>query len=237
MKKELKLFYCCFLIMNIMTACSILKEHNKPADVMDFCNVEGEEWIDSSLIVPEYYGLEKEVNKVPEMVTSSKPKKHYKRPVKISKHGKELIKKYEKCSLTAYRIKGEKRYTIGWGHQIRHEDKIGHKITQKKADELFDKDIEWVSDAVNRLIDGLDSRYKFSQGFFDGMCSMVYNCGETGVRNSNFYKRLEKSRYDKHLQNINRNDLSYSIAAVKNDHIYMNGHKPRRYDEHLIMLN
>ena len=69
------------------------------------------------------------------------------------------------------------------------------------------------------------------------MCSMVYNCGETGVRNSNFYKRLEKSRYDKHLQNINRNDLSYSIAAVKNDHIYMNGHKPRRYDEHLIMLN
>ena len=243
MKKEVKLFYSCFIVMNIMTACSMFKEYNKPADIMDFCNVEGEEWIDSTLIIPELYGIEKEVSKVPEkvnkvheMASSTKPKKHYKKPVKISKHGKNLIKKYEKCRLTVYRIKGERRNTIGWGHQIRPEDKIGNKITQKKADELFDKDIKWVSEAVNRLINDLDPRYKFTQGFFDGMCSMVYNCGEQGVRNSEFYKRLERSRYDSKIKNINQKDLLYSIAAVKNDHIYMNGHKPRRYDEHLIML-
>ena len=39
----------------------------------------------------------------------------------ISKKGKEFIKKYESCVLTAYKLKGEKRYTIGYGHVI-YED-------------------------------------------------------------------------------------------------------------------
>ena len=74
-----------------------------------------------------------------------------------------------------------------------------------------------------------------SQGFFDGLCSMIYNCGERGVETSLFYKRLQNSRF--HGNKINSDDLRYSIAAVKQSRISQPGHVPRRYDEHKMMLN
>lgn len=171
--------------------------------------------------------------KAPTVAYFTAKNKH--KPTKISSAGIELIKQYEQCKLKAYRIKGEKYNTIGWGHVIRPGDKTPNKISQAHADKLLEQDLQWVNEAACRLISKLNKDVVMSQGFFDGLCSMIYNCGERGVETSLFYKRLQNSRF--HGNKINSDDLRYSIAAVKQSRISQPGHVPRRYDEHKMMLN
>lgn len=164
---------------------------------------------------------------------------HLKKPnkYKLSKIGKDFIKSKETCVLNAYNDPDPKRRSVGWGHQIQPGESLEH-ITQKKADELFEKDIEWVNDAINRLISKQDSRFIYSQGFIDGLGSLIYNCGEHGVTLTEFWNRWSKCRYDKNTPGyINQNDLNFTIAAVKTSRISAEGHITRRYDEHKLMLN
>ena len=149
----------------------------------------------------------------------------------ISNNGKNFIKKHETCKLTAYW--DSNGYSIGWGHHTKEVYK-GMKISQIQANNYFDKDIKEVEKAANRIINSLPYKYQFSQKFFDGLCSLVYNCGEGGVQRSEFYKRLKKCRVKN--GNIHKNDLEYSIAGVKISRISCKGHISRRYDEHKLML-
>lgn len=151
---------------------------------------------------------------------------------KISNSGKRFIKDQETCVLTAYW--DSNGYSIGWGHHG-SDVKKNMRISKAQANRYFNKDIKEIEAASNRLIDNLPYKYKFSQGFFDGLCSLVYNAGESGVQKSEFYQRLKRCR----IKNgkINRNDLNYSIAGVKTSRISAPGHKSRRYDEHKLMLN
>ena len=128
---------------------------------------------------------------------------------KMSKSGRESIKKYENCSLVAYW--DSNGYSIGYGHHSNNV-KRGMKISKAKAEHLFLKDVKMVEEAANRLLK--DFNCKFSQAFFDGFCDLVYNCGEGGVKNSEFFNRLKRSR----IKNgkINSNDLRFTIAAIKN---------------------
>ena len=150
----------------------------------------------------------------------------------ISNNGKEFIKNQEKCVLTAYWDKNG--YSIGWGHHG-SDVKQGMKISKVKANQFFNEDIKEIEKAANRIIDSLPYKYKFSQGFFDGLCSLVYNAGEGGVYKSEFYKRLKNCRVKN--GKINQNDLNFTIAGVKTSRISAPGHKSRRYDEHKLMLN
>lgn len=162
----------------------------------------------------------------------NKPKRY-----KLSKKGKDFIKSQETCVLYAYNDPDPKRRSVGWGHQIQPGEKLEH-ITQRKADELFDKDIEWVNDVINRLIKQQDRRFIYSQGFIDGLGSLIYNCGERGVTLTEFWNRWSRCRYDKGTPGyINQNDLNFTIAAVKTSRISAPGHITRRYDEHKLMLN
>ena len=164
---------------------------------------------------------------------------HFNRPKRytLSKKGKDFIKSQETCVLYAYNDPDKKRRSVGWGHQIQPGEKLEH-ITQRKADELFDKDIEWVNDAINRLIKQQDKRFIYSQGFIDGLGSLIYNCGERGVTLTEFWNRWSRCRYDNNMPgNINQNDLNFTIAAVKTSRISAPGHITRRYDEHKLMLN
>lgn len=154
----------------------------------------------------------------------------------LSKIGKDFIKSNETCVLNAYNDPDPKRRSVGWGHQIRPGENLEH-ITQKKADELFEQDIEWVNDAINRLIAKNDNRFTYSQGFIDGLGSLIYNCGERGVTLTEFWNRWQKCRYNSKIGNINENDLTYTISAVKTSRISAPGHIQRRYREHLMMLN
>lgn len=150
----------------------------------------------------------------------------------ISGKGKRFIKNKETCVLTAYW--DSNGYSIGWGHHG-SDVKKGMKISKAQADKFFNKDIKEIEASANRLLKSLPYKYVFSQNFFDGLCSFVYNCGESGVQKSEFYKRLKRCRVRNGV--INKNDLNYSIASVKTSRISAPGHKSRRYDEHKLMLS
>ena len=165
--------------------------------------------------------------------------KHLNRPksYRLSKQGKDFIKSHEDCVLHAYNDPDPSRRSVGWGHQIQPGESLEH-ISQKKADELFEKDIEWVNDAINRLLSQTDKRFIYTQGFVDGLGDLIYNCGERGVTLTVFWDRLLKCRYDKNTPGfINQNDLNFTIAGVKTSRISAKGHIPRRYNTHKMMLN
>lgn len=63
--------------------------------------------------------------------------------MKLPKSGIDLIKRFEGCHLKAYAdpLSGGKPYTVGWGSTKKKDGspfKLGEKITQKEADELFE---------------------------------------------------------------------------------------------------
>lgn len=157
--------------------------------------------------------------------------------VKISRVGRDFIKDHESLSLTAYKLKGESRYTIGYGHVI-YESNYPHKITKEEAERLFNSDMDKFESAIQNMLSELDNRFVYSQGFVDGLASLTYNCGPDGVRKTRFWKRMQACRYDKKNGCINAKDLEYAIAAVKTANIssiYRNGHTKRRVHEHDMM--
>lgn len=184
----------------------------------------------------------KNINKVENTIERKIDKKYFnyefaKYPYKVSIEGQNFIKEHESLRLERYLIKGESKYTIGWGHQILKHEKIGSKITLSKAQELFDNDIDNVNESINRLMKPFQKRkFKFSQEFIDGLGSLIFNCGETGVKNSEFYKTLLKCRKDKNEPpNINKRDIEFALSKIKNTHVYFNGHKKRRTNEYRLM--
>lgn len=167
-------------------------------------------------------------------------------PYHISKKGIKFIKKFESCSLKKYKYKRkngtyEKYYTIGWGHVLYPNDKYynRNKITQSEADKLFIEDTKLLNQSCNNLISELSPHFKPTQGFIDGLCSLIYNCGENGIRNSKFFIALKKCRYHKDKKTgmyyINKNDYAYCMTLVKHTKIFEPGHKPRRKAESKLM--
>ena len=155
---------------------------------------------------------------------------------KVSSKGESLIKGFESCSLTAYVLKGETFKTIGWGHRIYDGEDIPDNISQQDADRLFRKDIDSVNSSINVLMGEVSPMFKPSQGFIDGIGSLIYNCGEAGVRNTRFFTRLKNCRYDED-GNIIKKDLEYALAIVKHTNVTMTGHKSRRIAEYELMCN
>lgn len=147
--------------------------------------------------------------------------------IHISSAGKRNIMKNENCSLTAYW--DSNGWSIGYGHHGK-DVKKGMKISKAKAIHLFNQDIKRFDKSVERLINDLPIKHKFSQNFIDGLYDLVYNCGEEGVRQSTFYKRLKACRKN------NKNDMNFAIAAVRDCRISAPGHKERRYNTQILML-
>lgn len=157
-------------------------------------------------------------------------------PYSISEEGKEFIKSHEQLRLEAYNDPTPQKRSIGWGHQIQPGENYT-KITEAKADELFDNDIKKIEASVNRLLKKTNPNFKYTQGFIDGMCSLVYNCGEYGVSTTDFYKRLLKCRPDDSEDNIREDDLNFTLAAVKTSKVFCEGHKVRRSNEYKMMIS
>lgn len=94
----------------------------------------------------------------------------------ISQKGIDLIKSFEGCRLTAYKVTpSEKYWTIGYGH-YGSDVYEGMKITQVQADTLFLKDIQRYIQAVNNF----QFSFKLTQNQFDALVSFCYNLG-TGI--------------------------------------------------------
>ena len=158
-------------------------------------------------------------------------------PYTVSNNGKEFIKNHEDLRLQAYNDPTPEKRSIGWGHQLLPNENY-ETITKSKAEQLFESDIKKVEASVNRLLKNTNKKFRYTQGFIDGLASMIYNCGEYGVSTTDFYQRLLKCRYDgDELNNINKADLNFTLAAVKTSKIFCEGHKIRRANEYKLMLN
>ena len=107
--------------------------------------------------------------------------------MQLSEKGKTLIKKYEGLKLSAYKCPAGV-WTIGYGHTAGVF--AGQKITQKQADEIFDKDIKQFEKIVLELC-----KVPLKQGQFDALVSFVYNVGKTAFVNSTLLKLLNQKKY------------------------------------------
>ena len=154
----------------------------------------------------------------------------------ISSKGKKQIMLRESCSLIVY--KDNTGYSIGYGHRLKKGENY-KKISKTKAEQLFKEDIKSVEASVNRILK--DIKFKPTQDFIDGLADLVYNCGEAGVKKSEFYKRLCRCRVKN--GKVNQNDLNYTVAAVKTMRLpssntgLKDGVAKRRYEIHKQMLS
>ena len=104
----------------------------------------------------------------------------------------DLIKKYEGCSLEAYKCPNG-YWTIGWGNRwLKDGTPVveGMKITQQYADELLElyckKTVE---------IDINDMGIKFTKGQREALASLIYNIGSKAFINSRLYQAIKKNNY------------------------------------------
>ena len=112
--------------------------------------------------------------------------------MKIDKYGEKLIKKFESCKLTAYKVdKNEKYFTIGWGH-YGPDVKKDMKISKETADKLFKNDIKFFEDCVNNSV-----KVKINQSMFNALVSFTYNVGYGNLKKSSLLKYVNKSQFRK----------------------------------------
>lgn len=154
---------------------------------------------------------------------------------KLSTSGQKFIMSHEGCRLERYWDNGA--WAIGYGHRMNGKARQHKKIDRRTAARLFHHDVSEAEKHARDIVRKLS--WKPSQSFFDGLVSLVYNCGRSGLQTTEFYRRLMlcRSRHGK----VNHNDLAYTVAAVKNARI-PSGHlgdsvRKRRHAEHLLMLS
>ena len=96
--------------------------------------------------------------------------------MKTSQAGIDLIKKFESVKLIAYRLPGEKYYTIGYGHNGPDVTQ-GMKISQAQAEMYLSLDLTKFENYVTRK-----GPKELSQLQFDALVSYTYNRGYNGLR-------------------------------------------------------
>ena len=112
--------------------------------------------------------------------------------MKIDKYGLELIKKFESCKLTAYKVdKNEKYFTIGFGH-YGVDVKKDMKITKEKAEELLKNDVKYFENIVNSCV-----KVPITQSMFNSLVSFTYNVGGGAFKNSSLLKYVNKKQFKK----------------------------------------
>lgn len=114
----------------------------------------------------------------------------------------DLIKKWEGCRLTAYLCSAGVA-TIGWGSTLYLNGtkvKLGDKVTQKEADDLFLITLKQYEDAVDRLVTS-----KINSNQRAALISFCYNLGINALRNSTLLKKV----------NSNPNNLSIKDEFMK----------------------
>lgn len=109
------------------------------------------------------------------LITRNSTKNVSREALRTNESGKNLIKSFESCRLTAYKD-ATGTWTIGWGHTGTVDGKpivSGMTITQEKADSLFDSDLVRFENIVNSY----NSKYHFTSNEFSALVSFAYNVG------------------------------------------------------------
>lgn len=109
------------------------------------------------------------------LITRNSTKNVSRETLRANESGKNLIKSFESCRLTAYKDATE-TWTIGWGHTGTVDGKpivSGMTITQEKANSLFNSDLVRFENIVNAY----NSKYHFTSNEFSALVSFAYNVG------------------------------------------------------------
>lgn len=109
--------------------------------------------------------------------------------MKINDAGKKLIQSFEGCKLKSYKdIKGI--LTIGYGHT--GSDVFENQtITQDKANELFNNDIEKFNSGVLNLV-----KSNINENQFSALVSFAFNLGLGNLKSSTLLKYINNSQFD-----------------------------------------
>lgn len=98
--------------------------------------------------------------------------------MKTSKHGINLIKKFEGCYLKAY-ICPAGVPTIGYGHTS--GVRMGQTITQEQAEKFLAEDLVKFEKNVGKY----DNTYHWKQNEFDALVSFAFNIGSVDQLTAN----------------------------------------------------
>ena len=113
--------------------------------------------------------------------------------MKLNDNGKKLIKSFEGCKLDAYKCSANKE-TVGYGNTF-YEDgtavKLGDKITQERAESLFELIAKSFSDKVKPLITNTLTENQYS-----AVVSFAYNCGIGNLKSSTLLKKVNSNPSD-----------------------------------------
>ena len=124
--------------------------------------------------------------------------------MQLNDKGKDLIKFYEGCKLVAYKCSAN-HDTIGFGNTF-YEDgtkvKPGDKISQERANELFEIIAKEFADKVKPLIKSVVTPNQFA-----ALTSFAYNAGIGNLKSSTLLKKV----------NANPNDPSIALEFAKWD--------------------
>jgi lysozyme len=102
------------------------------------------------------------------------------------------LKRWEGCKLTAYQDGGGV-WTIGWGHTSQAgPPKVaeGMVITQERADEIFEVDLNNFARVVERLI-----KVPVNDNQFGACFMLAYNIGENAFASSTLLRYLNSGDY------------------------------------------
>ncbi len=112
-------------------------------------------------------------------------------PKETGPTGIALIKASEGLSLQMYRDPAG-LWTIGYGHLIKPDEKIGREIKIKEAEDLLKKDLKQAEKIIQSVV-----TVELSQNQFDALVALVFNIGSGNFRKSTLLKYLNQGDYSK----------------------------------------
>lgn len=113
----------------------------------------------------------------------------------MTEAGKNLIRKFEGCSLVAY-LCPSKVWTIGWGSTTYADGtpvKEGDKIDQATANQLFDIILDKFEKQVKMLL-GDTLLVTLPKEAIDALVSLAYNIGTGAFAKSTLLKKVKENK-------------------------------------------
>jgi len=138
----------------------------------------------------------------------------------LSQEGWNHIRNEEKLRLKAYDLH-DRHITIGYGHAqsiATSKYKVGQKITKEKANKLFREDVNEAAAGVKRMFEQWKEQginVKITQGQYDAMCSMVFNIGIDGFRQTEFVQKIKSNQLDKAAELIKVTGVSDDFPGLE----------------------
>ena len=138
----------------------------------------------------------------------------------MNQKGFELLKVLEGCSLKAYKLEGEKYFTIGYGYSFDESITEDTVWTQKHAEEMLMKSVGKYEDYVH--IHAGRYGFNFNENQISALTSYCYNRGEGGI--------IELLGVSKTIEEVSENIVEYWGRSYR----YKNALIERRKKEKIL---